>query len=65
MKTRTISSRDIPETIDDLLVVNLDRILDFHARLPLSLMEKLEKASKDKGIGRNDLVKMALEAFLK
>ena len=54
-----------PETIDDITFTPLERILDFHARLPMSLIERLEKASKDKGILRNDILKMALEAFLK
>jgi len=61
MKKITIT----PKTIGDIPFTPMDRILDFHARLPISLMERLEKASKDKGILRNDIVKMALEAFLK
>ncbi len=55
----------IPETITDIPNrVALERKVDFHARLPISLCDKLEKASKDKGILRNDILKMALEAFL-
>lgn len=55
----------IPETLSQLPKKEVERILDFHARLPMTLIEKLEKASKEKGVLRNDIVKMALEAFLK
>jgi len=61
-----MSSKDIPQTIDDLpTTIDVERKIDFHARLPITLCDRLEKASKEKGILRNDIVKMALEAFLK
>ena len=56
---------EIPETIDEIPTIKAERILDFHARLPMTLIEKLEKASREKNVLRNDIVKMALEAFLK
>ena len=55
----------MPETIDEIPIIKVERILDFHARLPITLIEKLEKASREKNVLRNDIVKMALEAFLK
>ena len=42
-----------------------EHILDFHARLPISLKDKLEDAAKEKNVKPNVILKLALEAFLK
>ncbi len=40
-------------------------IVDFHARFPVSLRNKLREKAFDKGVLPNELLKFALRAFLK
>jgi len=54
-----------PLSINDLPVVKTEFIVDFHARFPISLKEKLLDAAKKKGVGPNTIVNLAVEAFLK
>jgi len=53
-----------PASIDDLPEgVQPEFIVDFHVTLPISLKEKLLEAAKNKGLGPNKIVNMAIKAF--
>ena len=52
-------------TIDDLPIRNKrEPKIDFHAIIPVSLHARLEKATEETGYMRNELIIIALEAFL-
>jgi len=54
------------ESIDDLpFAAPSEDIVDFHARFPVSLRNKLRVQSEQKGLQPNELLKIALRAFLK
>jgi len=38
---------------------------DYFARIPLSISNKLEQASRNTGRSKNEIIALALEAFLK
>jgi len=53
-------------TIEDIPIAQPNEdIVDFHARLPVSLRNKLRRQADERYIKPNEILKMALEAFLK
>jgi hypothetical protein len=65
LKDRIISTKTIPQTIDDL-PINKEKELkiDFHGMIRKSLYDKFEEASKTTGYTRNEILDFALESFL-
>ena len=66
MKDRTISSREIPETISQLGKKEPEETRSpFSLRIKQSVIKKLKEKSREYGWSQQEIVDKALEAFLK
>jgi len=66
LKDRILSSKDIPETLSEAPKrMKVEPLVHVNFKLKLEMMERLHTKSKESGYSKQEIVDMALEAFLK